>query len=239
MEDFTDDTLPSHLYIDFTCTQIKAPVTRFNSYSTIFNVKTENLLKMSVYYQTYYRTRRNWSTRCGYCKESHTETTLCLPPYFDLDAVRYLLHCIHTNKHYSKLPSRVDAIQVVRIAGFLLIKESWLCSFLPRYSPYPTQAHTPTQHCAYMFELYRNHYPFILRRASGLTDRYLLKENNTFKRFYRTRQAHLYRSALERRRYRRLIMGNVVRTCGIIPIPYFVSPTKKHDTRSSDIETNE
>ena len=178
MEDFmTDD--PCHtLYMDFENIKIQVKVPDGEVYQ--FLVNGTRFEKVSSFFEGYSRYQTDRTT-CSLCQHAHSYTTLCIPAYFDPEAIACIINLINGCIPSSQTP--VDFIAVIRIAGFLLINENWLRDNLFSNGWFSTNR--LYRQCAVMFELYRNGYFSLVDRYAKRIQLPLLRQHRSLRSFYR------------------------------------------------------
>ena len=112
-------------------------------------IQPDLLSATSPYYEALLRHKL---TFCYYCEEFHP-TALCLPPEFSPAVADLVFSCLH-QKTTVLYPCH-DLVMFVRLCGFLLLPESFICSYLvPPVHSFPLYgAPLPL-----VWECYRNGY---------------------------------------------------------------------------------
>lgn len=173
----TDD--PCHtLYMDFE--NITLRVTSPDGEVYEFLVNGIRFEKVSSFFEGYRRYQSDRTT-CSLCHNVHSYSTLCIPAYFDPEAIACIINLINGCIPSSQTP--VDCIAVIRIAGFLLIKEYWLRDNL--FSIGWLSTNRLYRQCTIIFELYRNGYFSLVDRYAKRIQLPLLRQHKSLRSFYR------------------------------------------------------
>lgn len=180
MEDFlTDEPCPSdNLYIDFE--NITLRVTSPDGEIYDFLVNGTRFKDVSSFFEAYCRCQSD-RMPCSLCSKVHACSTLCIPAYFDPEAIACLINLINGCVPLFNTP--VDCIAVIKIAGFLLIKEYWLRDNLFSFRWLSTKS--LYRHCTIIFELYRNGYSSLVHRFAKRIQLPLLRQHRSVRSFYR------------------------------------------------------
>lgn len=178
MADFLTDDPSENLYTDFENVTVRITVPDGEIYD--FLVNSTRFMAVSSFFVAYCRNHSEL-TSCSLCNQHHAYSTLCIPAYFDPEAILCLLNLI--NGHIPSFDASVDSISFIKIAGFLLIQEEWIEKHFFSFKGLGTRS--LRRSCTTLFELYRNGYCSLATKFSIGIQWPLLRLHNSARSYYR------------------------------------------------------